>query len=201
MEALLALGDGEDEFLDEYVLGLVVGEVELVEAGVGSGEPVLLELLVDVELLHAVHAPEVLEALHRHPRAARHELQEGGPEFHVEALEHLEEPGDDLVVFDVVDEFGVPAQVVDVDAGPPRDHDLQFLLVEDADEFVGDEFVEALQQRLQLVLYAGRHLRVGTQLHVLQLVLLGHQHLLAARHQLLCLDLAEVVEGVGEVEF
>ena len=66
MEALLSLGDGQHQFLHEDLLALVVGEVELVEAGVGSWQPVFLELSVDVELLGPVHAPQLLEALNRY---------------------------------------------------------------------------------------------------------------------------------------
>ena len=162
-------------------------------------QPLLLELLMDIQLLHSVHASQIFEAVDGHAGTAGHKLQESGPELHVEALKHLKEPGDDLVVFHEVDQFGVSAEVVDVDGGPPRNHDFQFFLVEYSDEPVGDELVEALEQSLELVLYAGRHLGVGTQLHVFQFVLLGKQHALTAGHQLSGLDFAEVVKRVGEV--
>ena len=89
-EPFAALGDGVHELLDQHFLGAVVGQVQLIEAGVGAGKAFLLELAVDVEALHAVHASQVLESFHRHAGAACDELDEGCPQFHVECLQDFE---------------------------------------------------------------------------------------------------------------
>lgn len=117
-EPLAAFGDGVHELLDEHFLGAVVGQVQLIEAGVCAGQALLLELAMDVEALHAVHAAEVLEALHRHARAACDKLDEGCSQFHVEGLQHFEEPDDDGVVSHVVDKVGVLPEVLDIDGRP-----------------------------------------------------------------------------------
>ena len=63
-------------------------------------------------------------------------------------------------MLEVVDQVGVPPQVLDVDGGPSADQYLQLLFVEDLDEPVGDQVVEALEEGLQLLLDAGGHLGV-----------------------------------------
>ena len=63
-------------------------------------------------------------------------------------------------MLEVVDQVGVPPQVLDVDGGPSADQYLQLLFVEDLDEPVGDQVVEALEEGLQLLLDAGGHFGV-----------------------------------------
>ena len=87
-------------------------------------------------------------------------MQESSSEFHVELFKDLEEPDYDLVVFEVVDQIGVPPQILNIDGRPSRYHDLEFLLVEYFDEVVGDEVVETGQEGLQLFLDTGGHLGV-----------------------------------------
>ena len=50
------------------------------------------------------------------------------------------------------------------------------LLVEDGDEVLGNDAVEAIEERLQLFLYRACHLHLADQLHVFLLVLLCHAH-------------------------
>ena len=149
-EPFLPLRDGVHQLLDQYLLGAVVGEVELVEAGVRAGESLLLEFPVDVEPLHSVHAPQVLEALHRHPRAACDELDEGCSEFHVEALEDFEEPYDDWIVFHVIYQLCIAAEVLDVDGGASRDHNFQLFLIENLEQPMRDQLMQAGEEGLEL---------------------------------------------------
>ena len=83
-------------------------------------------------------------------------------------------------MFEVVDKIGVPAKILDIDGGSSGDHDFEFFLVEDADEGVGDEVVEACEEGFKLFLDAGGHLGIGGQLNVLILVLLSHEDMLSA---------------------
>ena len=122
-------------------------------------------------------------------------MQESSPELR-KLFKHLKQPDDDLVVLVVVEKIGVPAEVLDIDGGLSGDHDFEFFLVEDADEGVGDEVVEAGEEGLYLFLDAGGHLVVGGQLDVRVLVLLSHRFLLPARQQFLVL----VVKG-SEIKF
>lgn len=137
-ESLAAFGDGIHELLDQHFLRAVVGQVQLIEAGVGARQALLLELAVDVETLHAVHAAEVLEAFNRHAGTACDELDEGCPQLHVEGLQNLEEPDYDGVVPHVVDKVSVPPQVLNINGRPSRYHDLEFLLAEHAEQPVRD---------------------------------------------------------------
>lgn len=197
-EPFLPLRDGVHQLLDQYLLGAVIGQVELVEAGVGAGESLLLEFPVDVESLHPVHAPQVLEALDRHPRAACDELDEGGSELHVEALEDFEEPYDYWIVFHIIYQFCISAEVLDVDGGASRDHNFQLFLIENLQQSMRHQFVQPCEKGLELQFDAGGHLGVGDQLDVLQLVLLCDGEVGAVGDQLLRLDLSEIVAVVGE---
>lgn len=72
--------------------------------------------------------------------------------------------------------LGVSTQVVDVERRQPRDEQLQLLLVEYRDEALGNDAVEAVEERLQLFLNGAGHLHLTNELHILFLVLLGHAH-------------------------
>lgn len=119
METLLALGDRQHQFLNQDVLALVVGEVQLVEAGVSPGQSLLLELPVDVESLHPIDPSQLFEPLHRYFRTTGHKLQESRPQFHIELFQDLKEPHDDLVMFQIVHQPSVPPQILDIDGWPP----------------------------------------------------------------------------------
>ena len=135
---------------------------------------------MDVEFLSSVHSSQLLESLDWHPWGSCYELQESSSEFHVKLFKDLKEPDYDLVVFEVVDQIGVPPQILNIDGRPSRYHDLEFLLVEYFDEVVGDEVVEAGQEGLQLFLDTGGHLGVWGQLHILVFIFLSDEEVLAA---------------------
>ena len=67
--------NGPDETLSELLVALVGRQVEPVEAGVGPGVAVGVAPLLDGEQLGPVAAVQLLEAVHRHARCPRHELE------------------------------------------------------------------------------------------------------------------------------
>ena len=79
-------------------------------------------------------------------------------------------------------------------------NDLQFLLVEYLDQFMGNQLVKPLEESLELGFYGGCHFGIGAQLHVLLLVLFCYNDLLPVFDQGLVLDLSEVVKRIGEVQ-
>ena len=74
----LSLLDGYHESLVQNLLARVLRQIDLVEAGVTARQShdVLRLDLCNRELLRASHADQSSEAVERHLRAARHELQE-----------------------------------------------------------------------------------------------------------------------------
>ena len=71
-KALRALADGDEQLLPEQVLSGILGQVQLVEAGVRRGQQVAAaEGLVDVELLDAVRALQSGEPVEGHLKEAR----------------------------------------------------------------------------------------------------------------------------------
>lgn len=78
---------------------------------------------MDIEFLSPIHSSQLLEPFHWYPRGSCYKLQESSPEFHVKLFQDLKQPDNDLVVFEVVDQIGVPPQVLDVDGGSSRYHD------------------------------------------------------------------------------
>lgn len=72
----LGLFDGYEEALVEDLLAGVLRKVQLVEAGVATGQThdVVTLDLSDCELLRAAHSNESLEPVHWHLAAACHEL-------------------------------------------------------------------------------------------------------------------------------
>ena len=79
--------------------------------------------------------------------------------------------------------LGVGAEVVDVERRQSGDEQFKLLLVEDGNEPLGNDAVEAVEERLQLLLYRTRHLHLTHQLHILLLVLLRHTHVPPVRLQ------------------
>lgn len=109
-----------------------------------AGQPLLVAIVaVDVEPVDAVHALQLLEAVQRHLGRPRDELEELGPLFLVERAQGAPEPLDLLRGSRVVVVLGVALPVIHVDIGQTRDEKLELLLVEDGDEVLGDDVVEA----------------------------------------------------------
>ena len=65
----------------------------------------------------------------------------------------------------------VGLEVVHIDGRQPRDEQLKLLLVEDGDEPLGDDVIEAFQEAVQLLTDGPGHLHLAYQVDVLQLVL------------------------------
>jgi len=79
--------------------------------------------------------------------------------------------------------LGVGAEVINVERRQSRDEQFQFLLVEYGDEALGNDAVEAVEERLQLLLYRAGHLHLTDQLHVLLLVFFRHANVATVRLQ------------------
>ena len=79
--------------------------------------------------------------------------------------------------------FRVGTQVVNVERRQPGDEQLKLLLVEYGNEALGNDAVEAVEERLQLFLNCSRHLHLTHELHVLFLHLLRHSNVSAIRLQ------------------
>lgn len=63
-----------------------------------------------------------------------------------------------------------------------------------------NQLMEPFQQSFKLMFNTRRHLRIGTQLHVLKFVLFCDKYICTSRNKIFCLNLAKVIKGVGKVE-
>lgn len=97
---------------------------------------------MDVESVDSIHALELLEAVERHFARPGNELQELGTLFFVKRSHGAPEPLDLSRSGVVILVLGVPLPIVDVDFGKTRDEKLQFLLVEDGDQFGWNDIME-----------------------------------------------------------
>lgn len=145
-ETLLALSYGQHQLIDEDLLSSVIGQVQLVEAGMRTWKTFLLKLTMNIKFLHSIHPPQILEPLYRHSRTSSHELYESRPQLHIETLQHLEQPQNNLIVFDIVHQLRIGLQIFNIDSGSSRYHNFEFLLVEYLDETVRNQIVQTLQK-------------------------------------------------------
>lgn len=115
-----------------------------VEASMRAGKPVFVAIVpMDIEAAEAVHALELLEAVERNLAGTGHELQQLGLLFLVEGADRSPKPLDLRRCGRVVVVFGVVLPVVNIDLRETRDEQFELLLVEDRDEFRGDDVMEA----------------------------------------------------------
>ena len=113
-----ALLDGLEKVCAQFVVRLVGGQVELVEAGVRRRQPVGGTVVsVDLEFLRPVHPLQRREALQRHFRRPRHELHEFGLVGLVKGAQSAPEPDDLQRVGLVFVVLCVGFEVVYVDVG------------------------------------------------------------------------------------
>ena len=70
--------------------------------------------------------------------------------------------------------FGVGLQIVDINVGQARNKQFQFLLVENADQSLGDDVVKSFEERVELLPNCTRHFHLTDKPNVLHLVLLGY---------------------------
>ena len=96
--------------------------------------------------------------------------------------------------------LGVGLEVVQVDGGQAGDEQLQLLLVEHRDQVLRDDVVEALQERLELLLDGARHLHLADESHVLHLVLLRHLDVASPRLQVAHLVHTELLDVRAECQ-
>jgi hypothetical protein len=97
---------------------------------------------VDVESVDSIHALKLLEAIEGYLACSCDELQELGTLFFVERSHGPPEPLDLSRSGVVILVLRVPLPIVDVDFGKARDEKLQFLLVEDRDQFGRNDIME-----------------------------------------------------------
>mmetsp|Transcript_25144 Transcript_25144/g.68340 ORF Transcript_25144/g.68340 Transcript_25144/m.68340 type:complete len:205 (-) Transcript_25144:786-1400(-) len=191
-----------EQTLTQHLLALVLRQVQLVEAGVCTGQAARRAIrLVDLELLGPANALQRLEALQGHLACAGDELDHERQVLLAELRQHLEEPPDNRSVGIVALVLCVGTQVCHIDVWQARDEQLQLVVVEDGDEVPGHQLPEALQERVDLLLDGGGHVVACDQVHVLPLVGLRDLDLAAAGNQLLQLFAAEEVtlRSEGEV--
>lgn len=68
----------------------------------------------------------------------------------------------------------VGLKVINVNGWQARDEEFQLLLIEDGDESLGDDVIEAFKEGIQLLADGTGHLHLAEELHILFLVLFLH---------------------------
>ena len=93
-----ALFDCQEYLLSQHLFACIFREIQLKEASVSLGQP-LVRLVCGqfgyLDLLHAVGTSQTFESFHGNFAASSHELDELCPLAIVEFLKHLPEPLDD----------------------------------------------------------------------------------------------------------
>ena len=102
-------------------------------------------ITMNVEFGEPIHTLKLLEAVERDLGGTGNELQELGLLFLVEAANCAPEPLDLRRSLLVVVVIGVALPVVNINVRQTRDEKFKFLLIEDCDEFGGDDFVETCE--------------------------------------------------------
>ncbi len=161
-----------------------------------------LSSLLDGEAPRSVAALEILEPVDGDARGTRGELEQARFLLTVPGPHRLPEELDHLVGFGVAAVVGMLLPVVDIDLGDTADQELELSLVEDVDEILGDELVEALLERLELLGDALLDAPLDHEVDVLLLVLVGHVDVAAAGDEILDRDDAEtlIIGGEGLLE-
>ena len=114
-----------------------------VKASMRSGETVLITIVsMNVEATDAIHALKFLEPVQGHLTGSRDKLQQLCKLFLVKGSDGSPEPLHLRGRSRVVVVFRVASPVVNVNIGKTRNQKLQFLLIEDRDQFCWDNFVE-----------------------------------------------------------
>lgn len=80
-EALVGFGDRFYKLVPELVRVVILGQVELVEAGVSRGKSVASIRFMNGELLRAPHANQGFESFEGHLSGPGHKLEEPGELF------------------------------------------------------------------------------------------------------------------------
>lgn len=91
-------------------------------------------------------------------------------------------------------------QILDIYRRSSRDHDLQLLLAEHAQQPMRNQFMQSSKEGFQLRPYAGCHFGIGNQLYILQLILLSDCNPCSSRYKFPGLNFSKVVAIIGEVE-
>ena len=195
------LFDGHDELVIELLAARVGGQVEAIEAGVSARQRVQGAPSLDAESARTVGAAEGGEALVGYARRAGDELEEFELLLVVEAVDGLPEPLDDRVIGMIARAVvGVLLPVGDVDLDRAAEDELELARVEHLHVLGVDDLVEALDERLGLLLHAALHAPLDHALHILVLVLLGDRQVAAVLLEIALDDLAALVLGDAERE-
>jgi hypothetical protein len=133
--------------MSQSLIRLILWQIKLVEASVTARQTILVTIIaMNVEFGKAIHAFKLLETIEGYFTGSSDELKKLGLFFLVKAADGAPEPLDLRRGGLVVVVLGVVFPVVDVNVWKTRDEELEFLLIEDCDEFGGDDFVEAYER-------------------------------------------------------
>lgn len=85
-------------------------------------------------------------------------------------------------------------EVINVNGGQSRDEQLKLLLIEDGDEPLGDDVIEALKERIKLLANRSSHLFHTYKFNILLLVLFSHRNVASIRFEVADFRLAKLLE-------
>jgi len=215
-------GKGEDHVLDgqpQLVLQgldvLVRWEVQSIEARVASWQLASVSVLFNGKPPRTVRTLKVLETVDWYPRGSGGELEKAGLLFWGPRTKDLPKPGDDLIFFivaTVVGELGpiVPGKDVSrrkkvrrrgythVDVGHSADQEFQFPLVKDADEVLGNDLEETVDESVKLFLDATDDPIMNGEVDVFAFILFGHWYVGPAGLEINGDEFAEPIFGDGK---
>lgn len=181
---------GFEQLFPQFFDGFVIGQEEVVEAGVRRGKALLL-----VAVARNGHL-DLLEAAKRGPVAAGQEFEEGLLLLLVELIDNFPEKLNCLRF------IGVPVnvsrrllQLREIQYFLPVDREVEFLGSEHFDHAAVHHAEEACGERLPLLLDREVEHPVHVLLHKLLFVLLGDGHLAAVRNQIETFLLTETLVG------
>ena len=143
----MAFLDGGEKLGAQDLLGGILGQVELEEAGVGLRQPSIWSLgaeLDDLDFLHlSIASSEALEAFDWNFAARCDELNELRPLAVLELFEHLPQPKDDWRARGVVFIDDILFQIFNIYGWQATEHEFQLLVVKDLDQMGWNQISEA----------------------------------------------------------
>mmetsp|Transcript_33220 Transcript_33220/g.73453 ORF Transcript_33220/g.73453 Transcript_33220/m.73453 type:complete len:280 (-) Transcript_33220:2968-3807(-) len=176
---------GQCKLLYQLLLAVVLWKVKLVEACMGTRQPVSRSIgLVNLELLGPRNALQRLETIQGYLAGARHKLQQQRHVLLVQLRHRLPKPADHRGSRAVASVLCVGPKVPNVNIWQATDEQFQLMVIEDGDEMAGHQLPEALQEGRNLGLDGGGHAVAGNQVDVLTLVGFTHLDVLTPWHQL-----------------
>ena len=116
----------------------------------GFGELMNAGVAMDGDALDAVHADQLRKPLDWDLGCSGDELDQLGEVLLTVLLHHLPEPHDDLVCWRIARIVCILLQVLDVHLRHSRDQQFQLFGLEVRDAFLGHDFMETLQELVDL---------------------------------------------------